>query len=55
MGIRLLDGGSGLSTFYRRYCVDSVDGMDKLYKDWKKTKSVILPNPLAYDALCDVC
>ena len=51
MGIRLLDGGSGLSTFYRRYCVDSVDGMDKLYKDWKKTKSVILPNPLAYDAL----
>ena len=51
MGIRLLDGGSGLSTFYRRYCADSVDGMDKLYKDWKKTKSVILPNPLAYDAL----
>ena len=51
MGIRLLDGGSGLSTFYRRYCKDSVDGMDKLYKDWKKTKSVILPDPLAYDAL----
>ena len=51
MGIRLLDGGSGLSSFYRRYCVDSADGLDKLYKDWKKTKSVILPNPLAYDAL----
>ena len=51
MGIRLLDGGSGLSSFYRRYCSDSVDGLDKLYKDWKKTKSVILPNPLAYDAL----
>jgi len=51
MGIRLLEGGSGLSSFYRRYCTDSADGMDKLYKDWKKSKSAILPNPLAYDAL----
>ena len=51
MGIRLLEGGSGLSNFYRRYCTDSPDGIDKLYKDWKKSKSAILPNPLAYDAL----
>jgi hypothetical protein len=51
IGIRLLEGGSGLASFYRRYCNDSVDGLDKLYRDWKKTKSVVLPNPISYDAL----
>jgi hypothetical protein len=51
IGIRLLEGGGGLASFYRRYCNDSVDGLDKLYRDWKKTKSVILPNPTSYDAL----
>lgn len=50
MGFRIVES-SGLTTFYHRYCHNDYDSQQKLQKQWKKEKSAVLPNPVAYDAL----
>lgn len=50
MGIRLIDG-NGLTSYYRFFCKETMEGLSNIKKMWTKDKSVILPNPIAYDAL----
>lgn len=50
MGFRIVES-SGLTSFYHRYCNASYDSQQELQKQWKKEKSAVLPNPVAYDAL----
>ena len=48
IGFRILDGSS-LSSFVGRYA--SYEGYSEVQKQWKKEKSAIIPNPIAYSAL----
>ncbi|QPB08335.1 peptidase [Synechococcus phage S-H9-2] len=50
MGFRIIES-SGLTNFYQRYCINDYDSQQQLQKQWKKEKSAVLPNPIAYDAL----
>ena len=50
MGFRIIES-SGLTSFYHRYCNNDYDSQQELQKQWKKEKSAVLPNPVAYDAL----
>ena len=50
MGFRIIES-SGLTNFYQRYCTNDYDSQQQLQKQWKKEKSAVLPNPIAYDAL----
>lgn len=50
MGIRLIDG-NGLTSYYRFFCKQTMEGLSIIKKMWTKDKSAILPDPIAYDAL----
>ena len=48
LGFRIM-GGSGLSSFVGTYA--SLSNYDQVQKQWKKTKSAVIPNPKSYTAL----
>ena len=48
LGFRIM-GGSGLSGFVSTYA--NLANYDQVQKQWKKTKSAIIPNPKSYTAL----
>ena len=50
VGFRLIES-SGLSSFYQRYCHTNMEDLNKMQKQWKKEKTAVMPNPVAYDAL----